>query len=88
MLSEKKKLEIANVRYAHISSSFAEFNNGRNRGNSFSWDWWKNWCVETSHYWMMVHNIKASKATKDAVNDLAREYSKEISDRLVLKLTN
>jgi hypothetical protein len=88
MLSQKKKLEIANVCYANISSAFAEFNNPKNRGNSFSWDWWKNWCVETSDCWMMVHNIKASKAIKDSANDLAREYSKEISDRLVLKLTN
>ena len=38
MISDKKRLEIANVCYANVAGEFAMFMNPKCRGPNFTWD--------------------------------------------------
>lgn len=84
-LSQKKRLEIANVCYANVSSEFAMFNNPKYRGPNFTWEWWVTHCGKNADLWMSIHDVKGDKALIDSV---AKEYSLEIATKLVDHLTS
>ena len=80
MISDKKRLEIANVCYANVASDFAMFTNPKYRGTNFTWDWWIGHCEKMADSWMHIHNVRGHKET---VNATAKQYAREIAERLV-----
>lgn len=87
-ISKTKQLEIANVCYANVAGQFAIFNNPKYRGPNFKWENFSDQCVREADLWMMIHAVYSnSSKNKDEINDRAREYAKEIADRLVHYLT-
>ena len=83
-LSQKKKLEIANVCYANVVGQFAMFNNPKFRGPNFTWESFIQRMQDEADLWMGIHNIKGNK---QMVNDCAKEFAKEIATTLVGHLT-
>ena len=80
LLSTKKRLEIANICYANVSSQFAMFTNEKNRSPNFSWDWFVDWCERQGSLWMIIHAVKGNRSVIDVV---AAQYAKEIAERLL-----
>lgn len=80
MISEKKRLEIANVCYANVAGRFAMFCNDQFRGPNFRWDNFVDMMVKDADLWMMIHNVRGNK--KD-INETAVQYAREIAERLV-----
>ena len=79
-LSDKKKLEIANICYANVASGFADFINPINRGINFKWDSFAKFCERDSINWMGIHNVKGDK---EQINNMAKQYALEIATNLV-----
>ena len=86
-ISKTKRLEIANVCYANVSSQFAMFNNPKYRGPNFTWQNFSAMMVREADLWMIIHHVCTASKNKDEIDDLARQYAKEIADRLVGHLT-
>jgi hypothetical protein len=86
-ISKIKQLEIANVCYANVAGQFAMFNNPKYRGPNFKWENFADHCVKEADLWMILHNVYGSTKNKAEINQRAREYAKEIADRLVCHLT-
>jgi hypothetical protein len=84
MISDRKKLEIANICYANVAGRFAMFTNPKYRGETFTWDWFVTNCEENADLWLMIDNTKRNPT----VISLAREYAREIAQRLVNHATN
>jgi len=76
----KKRLEVANVCYANVAGEFAMFTNPKYRGESFTWEWWVDHCAENADLWMMIHDVRGDK---EQVNTLAKQYAREIAERLI-----
>jgi len=86
-ISKIKQLEIANVCYANVAGQFAIFNNPKYRGPNFKWENFSEHCVREADLWMIIHDVYRSSKNRDEINERAREYAKEIADRLVAHLT-
>lgn len=84
MISEKKRLQIANICYANVACEFAMFANPRNRGPGFTWDWFIEHCEGSAEQWMFVNHVCGHKQT---INDTARRFAREISTTLVERAT-
>jgi hypothetical protein len=84
VISDKKRLEIANVCYANVSGQFAMFCNPQMRGPNFKWDEFATMMEEDSDIWMYANNIRGHKET---IYRTARQYAREIAERLVKELT-
>jgi hypothetical protein len=84
MLSAKKRLEIANICYANVAGEFAMFNNPKFRGPKFTWERWIEHCEDAAEGWMFINDVSGDMKQIVA---LAREYAKEIAERLVGYLT-
>ena len=80
MISDKKRLEVANVCYANVSSMFAMFCNDAYRGPNFKWANFCDMMVREADLWMMIHNVRGNK---DEIHDLARQYAHEIAERMI-----
>lgn len=80
MLSQKKKLEIANICYANVSSDFAMMLNTKYQGSKFTWEGWVKRMQRESDLWLILNVVKGNTKANEA---LAREYTKEIAERLV-----
>jgi hypothetical protein len=79
MISDKKRLEIANICYANVAGEFAMFMNPKYRGDKFTWDWWVKHCEDSAVDWMFIHNVRGHKET---VKETAKQYALEIAQRL------
>jgi hypothetical protein len=84
MISDRKRLEVANVCYANVAGEFAIFTNPRYRGANFTWEWFIKHCEENADLWMMIHNVRGKK---DVINETARRFAVEIAENLVDKAT-
>lgn len=84
MISEKKRLQIANICYANVACEFAMFTNPKNRGPNFTWERFIERCEESADLWMMVNRVCGPKQT---INDTARQFAREISTTLVERAT-
>lgn len=84
----KKQLEIANVCYANVAGQFAIFNNPKYRGPNFKWENFSEHCVKEADLWMIIHHVYGTSKNKAEIDQRAREYAKEIADRLVQHLTS
>lgn len=80
-ISEKKRLEVANVCYASVSGLFALFVNSKNRGHNFTWDWFIEMCEAESKTWLM-----RVRGSRDEINILGKELAGEISRHLVNRM--
>lgn len=85
MISDKKRLEVANVCYANVAGLFAMFSNPKYRGQNFSWDLFIEHCEESSSDWIFIHNVRGHK---ESINQLAKSNSREIAQRLVSIMNN
>ena len=79
MISDKKRLEIANICYANVAGEFAMFMNPKYRGPTFTWDWWIEHCGESAVDWMLINGVRGHKETVKAT---AKQYALEIAERL------
>lgn len=79
-LTKHKKLEVANVCYANVSSLFATFVSSKMRGPNFTWERFPEICKDWASTWVFTHDIKGDK---DALERCAEEYAVEIAQRLV-----
>ena len=79
MISDKKRLEIANVCYANVSGEFAMFMNPKYRGDKFTWQGWVEHCEESADLWMMISDVRGDKET---VYSTAKQYAREIAQHL------
>jgi hypothetical protein len=79
MLSTSKKLQIANICYANVSSSFAMFCNPKYRGANFQWDKFKDMMVRMSDTWLMIHIPKVTPE----MQELAKQYAEEIASNML-----
>jgi tRNA(Ile)-lysidine synthase TilS/MesJ len=86
MISDKKRLEIANVCYANVAGEFALFCNPKYRGPNFSWEWFIEHCEKSADLWLMVSSLHKESA-KEAVKEMARNFAREIAENLVKKAT-
>ena len=84
MVSAKKRLEVANICYANVAGEFAMFNNPKFRGPNFTWEWWIGHCEEAAEGWVFINDVRGDRKQ---IVPLAREYAKEIAERLVDHLT-
>lgn len=82
-ISDKKRLEVANVCYASVSGLFAFFSNPRNRGPQFTWDTFPVLCEEESEIWMW-----RIRGNRNDINCAAKEYAGEIARSLVQRMGN
>lgn len=80
MLSQKKKLEIANICYANVSSDFAMMLNTKYQGSKFTWEGWVARMQRETDLWLILNDVKGNTKANET---LAREYTKEIAERLV-----
>lgn len=83
-LSKYKKLEVANVCYANVSSLFATFVSSKMRGPNFTWEKFPGICKDWASSWVYIHDIKGDRA---ALEQYAEECAVEIAQRLVNILT-
>jgi hypothetical protein len=83
-ISKTKRLEVANVCYANVAGRFAMFSNPKYRGPNFTWEWFVEHCEENSQDWMFIHNVRGHKET---IYTTAKQFSKEIAERLVKRMT-
>ena len=84
MISAKKQLEIANVCYANVAGDFAMFTNPKYRGANFSWERFPDMCERHAEGWMFIHGVRGDK---QKINDTAKQYAREIAERLVQRMT-
>ena len=84
MISDKKRLEITNVCYANVSGHFAMFCNPRMRGPNFKWDEFATMMEEDADLWMLTADVRGHKET---IHETAKQYAREIAERLVKELT-
>jgi len=82
MLSDKKRLEIANICYAYVAGNFAMFINPINRGANFTWDSFVIMQEKSSSEWMFIQHVKGEK---EEVNTMAKQYANEIATTLVTR---
>ena len=83
-LSDKKRLEIANVCYANVAGEFAMFTNPKYRGPNFTWEWFIEHCEENADLWMSIHNVCGAKKL---IDETAKQMAKEIATTLVKRVT-
>lgn len=83
-IGKVKRLEIANICYAEVSGRFALFQNPKYRGPRFSWDNFAEQCEEFSQDWMLIHNVRGHK---ESIRDTAKQFSLEIAERLVKRMS-
>lgn len=83
-ISDKKRLEIANVCYANVAGKFAMFHNPKYRGANFTWAGFVEHCEECADEWMFIHGVRGHKET---VNSTARQFAKEIAETLVKRMS-
>ena len=79
-LSKQKQLEIANICYANVAGDFAMFTNPKYRGSNFTWEKFPEMCERLADSWMFIHGVDGPK---DVINALAKQYAREIAERLV-----
>jgi hypothetical protein len=84
MISEKKRLQIANICYANVAGEFAMFTNPKYRASNFTWDWFIRHCEKNADLWMFVNNVRGKK---DEIDEMARQFAVEIAENLVDKVT-
>lgn len=83
MISEKKQLKIANHIYANVSGRFAFMCNAKYRGVNFSWESFVTDCEQEAEIWVLP---VCGRDKKETIR-LAQKYAREISQRLVDRLT-
>lgn len=83
MISEKKRLQVANICYANVAGMFAMFTNPKYRGPSFTWAWFVQHCEESAQDWMFIHCVRGDKV---AINQTAKQMSREIAGTLVNRM--
>jgi hypothetical protein len=83
MISEKKRLQVANVCYANVAGQLAMFCNPKNRGPNFTWDWFVEHCEQEADLWMMVANVRGHKET---IKQTAKSFAREIAQHLTVAL--
>lgn len=81
-LSDKKRMEIANVCYANVAGSFADFCNVRMRGNKFDWRRFVAMMEKESSSWMFLHSVRGdNKLVAEAAEQFAGEIAQTLLDR-------
>ena len=80
-LSIRKRLELANYCYAHVSGMFASFCNEKERGPNFTWERFVDICANRSFSCAMAC-IKFSDDMPQ-YEYWARTFSKEIAETLL-----
>lgn len=83
MISEKKRLQIANICYANVAGLFASFHNPNFRGPNFTWDKFTPMCVRQSDMWLWQNGIP----TDDKTVALGQQFAKEIAENLIRQMT-
>lgn len=84
MLSDKKRLQIANICYANVAGEFATFSNPKNRGQNFSWEWFIAHCKEIADVWVTLNYVAGPRTL---IQETARQYAAEIATTLVQRAT-
>lgn len=81
MISDKKRLEVANIVYANVAGDFACFVNPKFQGPIFSWKNFAEMEKDRARDWMFIHHI----GKKEEIMELAEQYAFEIAERLVTR---
>jgi hypothetical protein len=58
----------------------AMLTNPKYRGEKFTWDKFPDMGERRAEEWVFIHNVRGDK---EAVNALAKQYAREIAERLV-----
>lgn len=83
-MRQSKKTEIANVCYAVVSGNFATFCNEKYRGFNFNWENFARMQESQirTQLWVQI-SMPENKKMKEEMENLAAQYAREISERLV-----
>jgi len=79
-LSDRQRLEIANICYANVAGMFADLCGRALRGHTVDWQGFPERCQRHSESWLWIHHARANT---DAGRAAAKEFSKEIADNLL-----
>jgi hypothetical protein len=79
-LSDKKRMEIANICYANISHWFAAMCNPANRGAKFEWKNFPAMMESRSLDWRLIHNVRGNK---DSIDLYMAQCTREITARML-----
>lgn len=82
MLSDKKRLEIANICYANVAGQFAMFINPKFRGSNWDWNRFVGLYEHQSDLWMKVNDVKGNRKL---IDQTAAQFAKEIASTLVTR---
>ena len=62
-MTNRERLRLEHLCYANVLASFAFFHNPKYRGPGFSWDWWVENCVSSTHTWLLQQLHFVSEGT-------------------------
>lgn len=82
-LSQRKKLEIANICYAYIVSDFAAMTNPNNRGDRFTWSRWRDRMLRQCNSWLYLNTNNLDDLGNLAFYQYAKECTTEICNNIL-----
>ena len=80
VLSDKKRMEIANICYANVAGSFALMCNPAMRGANFKWSSFVGMMERESSTWMFLNSVRGDNKV---VADTARQFASEIAQTML-----
>lgn len=81
MLGKFKRLEIANICYANVSSMFAAFCCAKNQGPNFRWENFPVMMERHAEHWIMLADVKCQD--KELAKLTAKQFAREIATTLI-----
>lgn len=83
-MDDVTKLQIANVCYANVAGSFADFMNAKFQGPNFDWNKFPEMMENKAVLWLFMHDIV--EGSKKENERTAKKFAREIAETLVKRL--
>lgn len=80
-MDDLKRLEIANVCYANVAGSFADFMNAKFQGPNFDWNKFPEMMENKAVLWLFMHDIV--EGSKKENERTAKKFAREIAETLI-----
>lgn len=79
-MDDLKRLEIANVCYANVVGTFADFMNSKFQGPNFDWNKFPEMMENKSTLWLYMHDVEGNKKENERT---AKKFAREIAETLI-----
>ena len=79
-MNDLKRLEIANVCYANVVGTFADFMNSKFQGPNFDWNKFPEMMENKSTLWLYMHDVEGNKKENERT---AKKFAREIAETLI-----